>query len=107
MEQVRLAERGQRRRDAGWKAPKNSVYVGRPTKWGNPFTTIPNHRTRDQCIALYRRYAEATFTTEEVGQQLAGKILLCWCDPEEPCHADVLVEMANRTGVPTREHAAS
>lgn len=71
--------------------PPGAVYVGRPTKWGNPYRIGPDG-TREEVIAKYERYA-ARFTPEELAA-LRGKDLVCWCAPA-PCHADVLLRLAN------------
>lgn len=86
-------KRIQRQRKRGWKMPDNTVYVGRPTKWGNPFIPTDNtDRAREKSVSLYRDYitAKAPDLTE-----LRGKNLSCWCNPGQPCHADVLLELAN------------
>lgn len=73
--------------------PPNTVYVGRPSKWGNPFA-IGVHGDRANVIRMYREWAMKTpRIMEEVGE-LKGKDLVCWCAPL-PCHADVLLELAN------------
>lgn len=75
--------------------PKDAVYVGRPTKWGNPYV-IPNDGDRDTVVA---KFAEMVFNnpvlTYLVRHELKGKDLVCWCAPAA-CHADVLMEIANR-----------
>lgn len=72
--------------------PKDAVYVGRPTKWGNPFQ-IGRDGTREEVIAKYREWLlthrALPFKT------LKGKDLVCWCAPL-PCHADILLELANK-----------
>jgi hypothetical protein len=83
-----------RSRQKGYRLPEGSVYVGRPTKWGNPF------RIADQAdaVAVYRYELESgrlRVTVEEVRRELAGLDLVCWCAPGQPCHADVLMEIAN------------
>ena len=77
--------------------PKDAVYVGRPSKWGNPFK-IGLHGTREQVITKYREHIlkcihdnPSVFDLSE----LRGKDLACWCHPQ-PCHADVLLELANK-----------
>jgi len=84
--------------------PKDAVYVGRPTKWGNPFShvdgTLAQFRvgTRDQAVASYRVWLLTTKEGEALLAQLGelrGKDLVCWCAPAK-CHADVLLEFANR-----------
>lgn len=72
------------------KKEKYDVYIGRPSIWGNPYE-IGRDGTRAEVIEKYRRW---------VGEQelpietLRGKTLGCWCAPQ-PCHGDVLVELAN------------
>ena len=76
--------------------PPDAVYVGRPSKWGNPYT-IESYRTRRMAILFYKmrltvQVAEGNLDLSE----LSGKDLVCWCAPL-PCHADVLLELANPT----------
>lgn len=70
-----------------------AVYVGRPTKWGNPFV-IGKDGTRDQVIALYRAHILARPDLLRALPELRGKDLVCWCAPKA-CHGDVLLELAN------------
>ncbi len=138
-----MPKRIQRKRTKGWKMPPECVYVGRPTRWGNPFGIdqweIPTPTGNFSCVvtathqvierfdtkgeavlkavALYRemlglrgqawldflwKYGiceEATTTSVDF---LKGKDLACWCPvllPDGsrcPCHADVLLELANQ-----------
>ena len=82
--------------------PPGAVYVGRPTMWGNPFTHLRGRtRARFQvatvhdAIAAYRGWVlEQPELVAALGE-LRGKDLVCWCKPG-PCHADVLLELANR-----------
>ncbi|MCH8142520.1 MAG: DUF4326 domain-containing protein [Proteobacteria bacterium] len=67
----------------------DDVYIGRPSKWGNPFT-IGIDGERDKVIEAYREYAQA-FTHEEL-KELRNKTLVCWCKPLA-CHGDVLVDL--------------
>jgi len=84
----------QRKRTKGWKMPANAVYVGRPTKWGNPYK-INETISRSNAIALYREYLGKWVPDEEL-EELRDKDLACWCKEDEPCHADVLLELANK-----------
>jgi hypothetical protein len=77
------------------------VYVGRPTKWGNPFSHQNN--TTAQFLVATKEEAIRKFRTwllgqpelvEEAKRELRGKTLGCYCAPSE-CHADVLAEIAN------------
>lgn len=101
-----MPRRIQRKRTKGWRMPEGAVYVGRPTKWGNPF------RGAD-AVSLYRdlinRYANGRRECREsdnlsvwdrnivshIRAELAGKDLVCWCPLDQPCHVDVLLEIAN------------
>jgi len=119
----------QRRRTAGWRMPEGAVYVGRPTRWGNPFTVMNAHRQgwlvwddRDRmglsaaptshgylaawptkslaaqdAVRRYKKwlnYSQAR--SMDLVPLLAGRDLACWCPLDQPCHADVLLEVANR-----------
>ena len=75
--------------------PEGAVYVGRPTRWGNPYV-IGRDGDRAEVIERFRHYANARYTGRDL-EELRGKDLVCWCAPL-PCHADVLLEMANRDG---------
>lgn len=105
-----MPQRLQRRRAKGWRMPQGAVYVGRPTKWGNPFL-VGRDGTVADCLRLYRLLAggfvclttkatpaeqdRARAAMESARRELRGKDLLCWCRPDRPCHADVLLEIAN------------
>jgi hypothetical protein len=94
-----LTKRIQRRRTKGWRLPKNTVYVGRPTRWGNPFPITPEC-DRETAIASYRAWLLDPARTEgptiaEIQRDLRGRDLACWCRLDEPCHADILLEIAN------------
>ncbi len=86
--------------------PKDAVYVGRPTKWGNPWSHLPNTTakykvaTREEAVEKFREYAYNHVHTSDlfmadVRNELRGKDLVCWCAPKS-CHADVLLEIANK-----------
>ena len=87
----------QRKRTKGWRMPPNTVYVGRPTKWGNPWPVIPI-RDRAEAQRLFcTSYicGHLPFDHREIIDELRGKNLACWCPLDQPCHADVLLEIAN------------
>lgn len=74
--------------------PEDAVYVGRPTKWGNPFV-IGEHGTREEVIEKYQHWlGQRPELIRAARHELAGRHLVCWCAPE-PCHADVLLAVAN------------
>lgn len=75
------------------KIPVNSVYVGRHTKWGNPFI-IGKDGTRQEVINKYRIYF---YLSGLDIKELVGKNLVCWCAPLA-CHADFLLELAHDNG---------
>lgn len=71
-------------------------YVGRPTKYGNPFTVAQfgQNGAVDAFIAYMESPVSATLRTD-AKKELRGCNLVCWCKPNERCHADVLLEIAN------------
>ncbi len=77
-------------------APDWDVYVGRPSKWGNPFI-IGRDGTRNQVIDKYREWLDTTRPdlVKLAKIELKGKVLACHCAPAAPCHADVLAAIAN------------
>jgi hypothetical protein len=100
----------QRKRTRGWRMPANTVYVGRPGKWGNPF--YPQHSyvvdrasalgiepTVHVVLSCYReglhRPSMLRISADDVRRDLRGKNLACWCPLDKPCHADILLEVAN------------
>jgi hypothetical protein len=91
-------QRIQVRRKKGWRLPEEAIYVGRPTRWGNPFKLGEAASTRAGIVALFAEYLEQMDDTEreELLAPLRGKSLACWCPLDGPCHADVWMEYANR-----------
>lgn len=106
-------KRIQRKRTKGWRMPAGALYVGRPTKWANPYKG-------DDAAALFRRDIEAAIVGQlspaeldfwrqnhplgaagpayilaQAKEQLRGFDLCCWCPPGRSCHADFLLEIAN------------
>ncbi|MEV4521438.1 DUF4326 domain-containing protein [Micromonospora tulbaghiae] len=115
-----MPQRIQRQRTKGWRMPENTVYVGRPTRFGNPFRvgvdfcgpTIQCLYSPAELVAKFREWVTADtlhplFWDKELveahvaikvalaGRVLSGKDLACWCPLDQPCHADVLLEIAN------------
>jgi hypothetical protein len=94
-----MPERIQRKRTEGWRKPDNAVIVTRPTMWGNPFLVLGGDVK--QAVANYRAWLESTSTGRKIArlakERLRGKNLACWCPLDQPCHADVLLEVANTT----------
>lgn len=120
-----MPKRIQRQRVKGWRMPEGAVYVGRPSRWGNPIylsdvgaqypslndVQVARMVVRDfEALArrgslhfpnwrhLGGRRGPVTWTypsVNEVRAELAGRDLACWCPLDQPCHADVLLEIAN------------
>jgi hypothetical protein len=90
-------------RQKGWKMPANTVNVARPTCFGNPFR-IGRDGDAATCVRKFESAIKAgilknfpLWDRPNVGWKLAlrGKNLACWCAPNQPCHADVLLRLAN------------
>lgn len=74
--------------------PEGAVYVGRPTRWGNPYKIGP-HGDRTEVIRQFEKHMEdKPYLWDAAVRELRGKDLVCWCAPL-PCHADVLLRVAN------------
>jgi Domain of unknown function (DUF4326) len=83
-------------RKKGARLPKGAVVVARPTKWGNPYR--PDEMTRAQAVAKYQRNflaGKLKISVEDVRRELKGHDLACWCPLNGPCHADLLIKIAN------------
>ena len=87
--------------------PENTVAVDRSTKWGNPFIVNPHVKpgsksgamfvcvpTVEDAVECYREYLKRDDIDLDPAE-LRGKNLACWCKLDAPCHADVLLELAN------------
>jgi hypothetical protein len=99
-----------RRMKKGWRMPPNTVHVAWPSKWSNPFK-VGIDGDAGACVRLYAEWLTPyqkqgpKSTTENlllseanikaIEADLAGKDLACWCPIGQPCHADVLLEIAN------------
>jgi len=116
---VFMPKRIQRKRSKGWRMPENTVYVGRPSKWGNPYRIGENYtddvfedgklveilswdsidaKTAAQFFeeAITKKYPAVKIMVSEIVAELRGKDLACWCPLDKPCHADVLLRLANK-----------
>jgi len=84
-------KRIQRKRTKGWRMPPNTVYVGRPSKWGNPYVvTLPGDL--ETCLERYSNWlSERIADDPNFLDPLMGKDLACWCPLDRPCHADILL----------------
>lgn len=97
----------QLRRTAGWRTPPGAVVVARGPgrRWGNPVNwrdyppDLPDAERRLRAVHEFRtRLALGTAgypSRDEIRAELAGRDLCCWCPPDQPCHADVLLAICN------------
>lgn len=77
--------------DYSWKSNPNAVYIGRPSKWGNPFK-LKEH-SMEQCLALYREWLINKLKEDPYFlEPLRGKDLVCFCSLNSPCHGDIIIE---------------
>lgn len=92
--------------EPGWHAPAGAVFVGSPSKWRNAFiATGPGMTEREQAEAEVDAYAERIHNSARLRaaarRELAGRDLVCGCPLADdngdvfPCHADVLLAVAN------------
>ena len=97
-----MPKRIQRKRSKGWRMPPNTVYVGRPTKWGNPHQ-VDRWCSAQKAVEKFRQMVDGNVWTPpnkwDIRRELRGKDLVCWCRLDQPCHADVLLDIANREPV--------
>lgn len=121
-----MPERIQLKRTKGWRKPEGAINVARPTKWGNPYRVIngmvygprggpllagelvaysthaPPAGALLAAIQMYRQdigcVTRTRLTVDMIRRELADRDLACWCPPDRPCHADVLLEIANSPG---------
>ncbi len=94
----------QRKCTKGWRIADQSqrevVYVGRSSKWGNPYT-VENSGSAERALELYEADLMNEIEIEEgnlieIKEELGDKDLACWCPLDQPCHADILLDLANQ-----------
>lgn len=102
-----MPDRIQLKRTKGWRKPDGAVVVARPTRWGNPWKVGDRKiESNADAKAAFQVWIDEMVDAEARGfptpemltsiRSLRGKSLCCWCKIGEPCHADVLLEIANR-----------
>lgn len=74
------------------KRQAHDVYIGRPSKWGNPFT-LKCEADRDKVLAQYLEWVLSQPQLLAQLNELKGKTLGCWCAPRA-CHGDILATLA-------------
>lgn len=108
-----MPHRVQLKRSKSWRMPDNTVKVDRSTHYGNSFEFRENCKSWSvtgpgfsrsgllskaeaitASVDAYRKWAEAGHIPDV--SALRGKNLSCWCALDGPCHADILLELANR-----------
>lgn len=99
-------------RAKGWRMPPNTVKVDRSTRWGNPYKVHGDGypMTPEVAVMLFEKllnehrcfvanvcgdYLGRATTVDDIKRELRGKNLACWCPIGQPCHADVLLRVAN------------
>jgi hypothetical protein len=94
-----MPERVRLSRTKGWRMPPNTVKVDRTTRFGNPFQAgADGDDSRAYLVQLFREHLarpEQSALIADIRASLRGKNLACWCLLDGPCHADVLLEIAN------------
>ena len=73
------------------KKESYDVYIGRPSKWGNPFS-IGLDGNRNEVISKYTKWIQDNKELLSDLHELKGKTLGCWCKPND-CHGDILVKL--------------
>lgn len=97
-----MPERIRLSRAKGWRKPEGAVVVSRPSTWGNPWRVGGAYpwddnraMTAADAVEVYRYAMDTPHGRSLIRAELAGKDLACWCPLDQPCHADVLLELAN------------
>lgn len=94
-------------RKKGFLLPAHAVVVARPSKWGNPFKAadMPGSSDADRrrrAVERFERWlhrsVEGTRLLGAARRELKGKSLGCWCRLDQPCHAEILLQVANGYG---------
>ena len=73
---------------------EEGVYIGRPSKWGNPYA-MSKDVSRDAVCDMFEKYVEQEpLLKQAIKDELKGKNLICFCSPHR-CHGDTLLRIAN------------
>jgi hypothetical protein len=84
--------------DYEWKKNSNAVYIGRPSKYGNPFKL--SDMPLGKCLGMYRLYLQAMLKVNPYFlDELKGKDLVCFCPLDKPCHGDIIIEYLEKGSI--------
>lgn len=81
--------------------PHDAIYVGRPSKWGNPYSHLGyglakfRVESAQKAVECYEKWLLSQPQLMNAISELRGKDLVCWCAPG-PCHATILMKLANK-----------
>ena len=98
-----MPDRVQLSRRKGWRMPPDTVKVDRTTRWGNPWTPADSGSVAE-AVARHGRWmrgelaapdGRAPPAADEIRRELRGRNLACWCALDGPCHANLLLAIAN------------
>ena len=101
-----MPERIQLKRTRGWRMPAGALKVDRTTRWGNPFS-VADAGSVAAAVERHARWMRGEIAAPDgaappepgaVRAALAGRDLACWCPLDGPCHAELLLAIANATG---------
>lgn len=102
---IAMPKRLQRKRERGWRAPPSAVYVGRGSCYGNCFDWqlyMKNYGSTEREAKQWAKNAFDKVWSAHAHDDYAplldairGRDLMCWCGPDDPCHADILLKLAN------------
>ena len=78
-----------------WSRDPNNIYIGRPSRWGNPFK-LSQESSREEVVKNFEKYIRGNSELLQCIKELRGKSLGCWCYPKL-CHGVVLHRLAENT----------
>jgi hypothetical protein len=91
-----MPSRIQQRRSPGWRKPHGAVSVARGTRWGNPYKVGVHAADNAEAVELFIDYlGRHPELVADAHLMLAGKVLMCWCRPDQPCHGDTWLQVVN------------
>jgi hypothetical protein len=89
-----MTTRIQRKRCKGWRKPPGAIYIGRGTKYGNPFHWKDS--SKEEAQDLFKQALPGVIASGIVNlEPLRGKVIMCYCSESDPCHGDVIIEYLN------------